>query len=192
MCPQGLLPLRRSSRRARALSSYQSHLHGSGGVAGPGMDMGDGDDDDDVLDHHVDLDHEGEGEGEEDEGEEHDGLDNLIPSDGLSAHLGRHCATSDADAADEVARLVEMGFDAHDADHAMREAMTEGGLLALRRGGALGPRSDRGRGGALLAGPAKIVGRLPRLTAGREGRPTDHASTKHGGDALRGPPRRRA
>ena len=120
-------------------SSYQSHLHGSGGVAGPGMDMGDGDDDDDVLDHHVDLDHEGEGEGEEDEGEEHDGLDNLIPSDGLSAHLGRHCATSDADAADEVARLVEMGFDAHDADHAMRLANNDGRrALALLRSGRLG------------------------------------------------------
>ncbi len=87
-------------------SSYQSHLHGAGSGLVGGEDEVDGDDPD--APHELDGDGEGDGEDDEGEGEGEETLD------GLSARCDA------AEAADEVSRLVEMGYDARDADHAMR------------------------------------------------------------------------
>lgn len=108
-------------------SSYQAHLHGAAGGVGGELDGGDDGDEldgelDDEGDEGDDVDDEGEGEGEE---EDDGALDSSRLGEGESS-------------AAEVQRLVEMGFDAHEADQALRFCRNDTRrAIALLRSGRL-------------------------------------------------------
>ena len=112
-------------------SSYQTHLHGSNGGI-PGAD--EGDDEGDEHDGQHDLDVDGDEGGEEEEDGDVDGVDGV---DGLVTRCDA------ADAAEGIARLVEMGYDSHDAEQALRIASNDSRrALALLRSGRLDHLGD--------------------------------------------------
>ena len=88
---------------------------------------------------------------------------------------------------DAASRLVDLGFAAHEAHHALRLARNNPhrARAAARRAAARRRRARRGDAPA----PRRAArdARLPRAAAGGARRPADHARAQHRGDALRGP-----
>ena len=111
-------------------SSYQTHLHGGGG----GLVNGEEDEADDPDD--VDVGNDLEAEGEEAEEEEGEG-------EGEGALDGPHEGEPSDDPAEEVARLVDLGFDSREAEQAMRIACNDPRrALAVLRSGRLDGMGD--------------------------------------------------